>query len=521
VYSGLISLSSAANKQKNILLIPVQDNLSHLGVRYLHYTLLENGFRSNLLFLPYLDLNDSNKAKKIVDFISRMNPLYVGLSLTSLVFNNARDLSIFLKKHFPELTIIWGGVHPTIDPESCMPYADYVMLGESEKSIIDFSSALTSGKDIKDVPNLCYQENGQIKKNPLCSAIEDLDTLPWFDHISKNSYVQRKNGRIYVIDRDVYHMEGRFQGRVYEMLSSRGCAFSCTYCTNNFFNKLYPSNKKVRRRSIENIIGELEQMVKNDPEIELVVFHDESFLICSTEYIRKFCETYKEKINKPFLVRVTPTSINKEKLILLKEAGVSWVSAGLQSGSDEVNKKVYNRHAFKKDFMQAANLLKELNIASKYDVILDNPFENESNTIETIETLIETPKPYIVEFFSLTFLPGTELYDRAQAECPEKMEDCKTKDYMGFKKSYLNKLTVLAVYLPQSLMIKLLQLYRTDSNGSKMFKFAFNVSSLLSAVYYKPKTLIRLLKLSRENSYVKAAKMIPLYIKDYFAVRNF
>ncbi len=305
------------------------------------------------------------------------------------------------------------------------------------------------------------------------------------------------------------------------MLSSRGCAFSCTYCSNNFFNKLYPSNKKVRRRSIENIIGEFEQMVKNDPEIELVVFHDESFLICSTEYIREFCAAYKEKINKPFLVRVTPTSINKEKLLLLQDAGVSWVSAGLQSGSDEVNREVYNRRVFKKDFMEAANLLKELNIASKYDVILDNPFEKESNTIETIETLMETPKPYIVEFFSLTFLPGTELYDRVLAECPEKMEDCKTKDYMGFKKSYLNKLMVLAVYLPKTIMKKLLQLYKVDSNGSAMFKLAFNVSTMLSTVYYKPKTLIQLLKLSCENSYIKAAKMIPLYIKDYFAVRNF
>ncbi len=262
-------------------------------------------------------------------------------------------------------------------------------------------------------------------------------------------------------------------------------------------------------------------MVKNDPEIELVVFHDESFLICSTKYIREFCEAYKDKINKPFLVRVTPTSINKEKLLILKDAGVSWVSAGLQSGSDEVNREVYNRHAFKKDFMEAANLLKELNIASKYDVILDNPFEKESNTIETIETLMETPKPYIIEFFSLTFLPGTELYDRVLAECPEKMEDCKTKDYMGFKKSYINKLTVLAVYLPKTIMKKLLQLYKVDSNGSAMFKLAFNISSMLSTVYYKPKTLIQLLKLSRENSYVKAAKMIPIYIKDYFAVRNF
>lgn len=508
---------SVNHKQKNILLIPVQDNLSHLGVKYLHYTLLENGFNSKILFLPYFAINNSVYLKTLQEFISQMAPLYVGLSFASLDYYSARDLATFLKKTFPEFPIICGGVHPTVDPDSCTSFADYIMVGEGEKAIIDFSNALINGTDIREVPNLCYRENGQLKKNPLCSVIENLDGLPWFDHLPKHSYIQRKDGRIYVIDKDIYRKEGRFKGRIYEMLSSRGCAFSCTYCTNNFLNKIYPSNKKVRRRSIENIIGELEQMKKNNPEIKQVVFHDSSFLVCSKKYIEEFCETYKKKIYIPFIVSTMPHTLDREKLLLLKDAGVSWVGMGLQSGSDNVNKYIYRRYVYKKDFLKAAKLIRELNLPIKSDVIMDNPFEKEDETIETIETLFETPKPLIIEFFSLTLFPGTELYYRAKAECPEKLEDCRGRNYAKVRETYLNKLMVLAVYLPESIMKKLLQLYKANPDGNVTFKVAFYISKFISEIYYRPKNLLHWFKLMCGNSYARTLRTIPLYIKDYFS----
>ncbi len=514
-------MTSESSKSKDVLLIPVQDNLSHIGLKYLHYILLDGGFQSKLLYLPYLDLNDSHGRNNLREFIAQLNPLYIGLSLTSFEYNRARDLSIFLKKNFPAIPIIWGGVHPTIEPNSCFPYADYICIGEGERSIIDFSSALLNGQDISEIPNICNQENWQEQKNKLYPAIKDLDPIPWGDHVPKQGFIQRKDGVIYPLDKRIFRKEARFQGKLYELMSSRGCAFSCTYCCNNFFSRMYSDNKKVRRRSIDNIISELEYAVKFNPEIELIIFHDDSFLVCTTEYLMEFCKVYEEKIKKPFLVRVTPTSINRDKLIRLKQAGLSWITMGLQSGSDTVNREVYKRRSLKKDFLKSAQLINELYIAGKYDVILDNPFEKENETIETIETLIETPKPYLIEFFSLTLFPGTELYDRVLAECPDKMEDCREKNYTGFEQSFLNRLVVLAIYLPESVMRKLLQLYTKNSGKNRKFKAYFFISKVLSSAYYKPKTLLNVLKLSRGNSYVEAIRIIPMHVKDYITTRNF
>ena len=513
-------MASADDKQRNILLIPVQDNLSHLGVKYLHYTLLEKGFKSKLLFIPYFSKDNPEMLNSLKEFVAQLDPLYIGLSLTSMEYHRTANVASFLKNAFPEVPIICGGVHPTVDPESCLSFADYAMVGECEFSLIDFTNALINGSDVREVNNLCYLENGKMKENPLAPAIPDLDSLPIFDHIPKLSYIQRKDGKIYVIDRDVYHKEGRFQGQTYEMLSSRGCGFSCSYCTNSYFNKLYPSNKKVRRRSIENIIKELEQMKQNDPEIKQVVFHDSSFLIGRMEYFKEFCKEYKEKIGIPFIVSTTPTSINREKLQLLKDAGVSWVTMALQTGSDYVNKTIYKRYSFKKHFFEAAQLIKEVNLPIKSDVIIDNPLETEDQVIETIEAIAETPKPCLFEIFSLALLPGTELYDRAKKECPDKMEDFRGKNFMKLKKTHLNNLVVLAVYMPKSIIIKLLSLYKANSNGSIIFKIALNISKAASAVYFKPKNLFYWLKLTRGDSYIGAFRIIPLYAKDYFTYRN-
>ena len=91
---------------------------------------------------------------------------------------------------------------------------------------------------------------------------------------------------------------------------------------------------------------------------------------------------------------------------------------------------LYKRNSYRKDFMKAAQLIKEVNLPVKSDVIMDNPFEKETDIIQTIETIMETPKPCLYEIFSLALLPGTELYDRAKKECPEKMEDCRGKNFM-------------------------------------------------------------------------------------------
>lgn len=498
----------------NNLLISIQKDLDVIGLKFLHYYLLENGHHSSLLYLPNFNSHDSQTLTNISRFVRETAPAFIGISLMSVEYYLARDLTEYLKSNFKSIPIIWGGIHPTISPETCLNYADYVCIGEGERTVFDLAEAIKSGRSLKTVNNLCYIENGQIKKNTLYPLIDNLDEMPFYDHLPVNSFIQEKNGKIAPINKKVFKQHARYRGTTYSILSSRGCPFSCTYCCNNFISNLYQT-KKIRRRSTENVIRELEKAVKDNPEIEYINFQDDCFLACNDEYLKEFCKIYKARVDKPFVVRSIPIYITLTKIKYLKEAGLAWISLGLQSGSDRVCQEVYKRKSLKADFLKAARIIKDFNIAAFYDVILDNPFENEEDRLETMQTIIETPKPFYPQIFSLSLYLGTELYQRAKQECPEKIEDSFKKDYLAYHQNTINNLIRLSAFLSEKFMNKIVYLYQCNQKGMK-FKIVLLIAKAWSFIILEPLTYFRVIKLSQGGSYIRTLAVIPNYFKEGF-----
>jgi len=375
----------------NVLLISVQNNLDALGTKYLHYYLLNHGYNSTILFLTDFNSEDKNTLETIRNFVNDREPGFIGISMMSLEYYKSRDITMYLKENGCEIPVVWGGIHPSIDPEMCLKYADYVCIGEGEKTIVDIADAVKNKKTLNTINNLCYTDNGTLRRNPLYPRIADLDEIPYYDHLPVNSYIY-DNDTISQLDRKLFKRHARYLGTTYTIISSRGCPFSCTFCCNNFLSRLYDS-KKIRRRSKENILAELEKAKQDHPELEYVNFLDDCFLAANRTYLEELAELYKEKIGLPFIARGIPIFIKHDQLNYLKDAGLAWLSLGLQSGSDRICTEIYKRKSLKKDFLRAAKIVNDLDIAVFYDVITDNPFETEEDALDTIETLIETPKP--------------------------------------------------------------------------------------------------------------------------------
>jgi len=411
------------------------------------------------------------------------------------------------------IPVVWGGVHPTIAPDTCMEYADYVCIHEGERAIIDIADAVIGNEynKLAHIKNLCYKQDGQIKRNPLYPLIQNLDEIPSYDHIPKNSYIQ-DNDVIVPVNRKTFIRYARYSGTTYSIMSSRGCPFSCTYCCNNVLSGLHDS-KKVRHRSTANIISEIKKAINDNPYIEYINFQDDCFLACSGKHLSEFCEQYRKEIGRPFIVRSIPTYINREKVTALKSAGLAWISLGLQSGSDHTCKEIYKRRSLKADFLKAAGIIKDYNIAAFYDVILDNPFESVEDKLETIQTLVETPKPFYTQFFALNFYLGTELYARASKECPERIDDSTQKDYLLYKKDILNAITRLAAFLNEKTMKRIIHLYKKNpkSVGLKIYLF---INTLRSSFIVEPLTYFRVIKLSQGDNYMKTLKVLPNYFKE-------
>jgi len=496
---------------RTVLLVSLQKDIDVIGLKSLHYYLLNNSCDSHLLFLPTYHQDDHVALKAIYDFISTLSPSLIGISLMSVEFYGACNLTEHIKSHFAPIPVVWGGIHPTIVPIMCLAHADYVCIGEGEKTLLDLVNAIDEKRPITSVNNLCYKPNDEIKCNQLYPLISDLSEIPPYEHMPRNSHIL-DHGTIKHLDIPLFRKHARYSGTTYSVISSRGCPFSCTYCCNNVLTNLYGS-RKLRYRSTSDVITELERAIRDNPYIEYVNFQDDCFLARSDDHLHEFCCEYKKRINKPFIVRSIPIYVTRDKMVDMKVAGLAWISLGLQSGSDRICRDIYKRKSLKADFLKAASIVKDLDVAAFYDVILDNPFATDEDRLETVYTLMETPKPFYTQFFSLTLYEGTELYNRAQTELLVEKDQSLRKDYLLYNQTPLNDMKRLATFLSEERVKHLVYLY-TDKRESMRFRLGMLFAKMLSGFIYEPYTDFRVILLSQRGDFIKALKVLPNYLKE-------
>jgi radical SAM superfamily enzyme YgiQ (UPF0313 family) len=143
----------------------------------------------------------------------------------------------------------------------------------------------------------------------------------------------------------------------------------------------------------------------------------------------------------------TPSTLNREKLSLLVDAGLQFIRMGIQTGSENT-KKLYNRRHTNQQVERAVKIINEFKDKIKnpqYDIILDNPWETEKDLIETLMFLSKFPAPYTLYLFSLNFYPATDLYRKAKAEgiITDDLTDVYRKHFNECHKNYLNSLFLL------------------------------------------------------------------------------
>ncbi len=99
-----------------------------------------NGFEVELINITEKEIDQT------ATLIASQKPLYVGLSvMTGRQTLHSAKLSQKIKA-LSDLSIVWGGIHPSLLPEQCLSedYIDYVIIGEGEETSVEFSRKLQS-----------------------------------------------------------------------------------------------------------------------------------------------------------------------------------------------------------------------------------------------------------------------------------------------------------------------------------------------------------------------------------------
>ncbi|MBN1476230.1 cobalamin-dependent protein [Candidatus Sumerlaeota bacterium] len=345
--------------------------------------------------------------------LAELKPDLVGFSVTVVEMPFVAELSARVRENSPGMPIVWGGTMPTSDPVSCLPHCDFLFRGESETAFALWLEDMANRK----AENLSYlTESGDMVHNPLAPLLQDLDELP-FPHYGVNEWLIEFNQmRQITPERDRDHLRDRFI-----MMSSRGCPYNCSYCCHESFRKNYRGQTYVRRRSIRPIVDEI-RLRQRQLQLDSCVIWDE-ILLKDEEWAIEFGDVYAREVGMDWGGYGHPRFTTERMLRELQDTNLVMVALGVETGSKRISTKVYRRAFMNRDIMALASVCERLGLALTYDMISNNPYEEEQDLRDSLRLLCDLPPAYNVLVKRLKFFPGSSVCELPASErvnLPEK-----------------------------------------------------------------------------------------------------
>jgi anaerobic magnesium-protoporphyrin IX monomethyl ester cyclase len=423
---GSIAIAPALSNSRRmkILLVSFYNDEAY-GLRSLHSTLVQNNVDARMLFFKVESKqlredhaenirkgftgsikNASDKEVELLADVIESNRFdVVGFSLVSSHFSLYKRVYQRIRG-IEGIKIVLGGWQPSLNPEDCIEYTDYLCVGEGEIAFNELITFLSTNQPVDTIPNFWINQVGAVIKNPPRPLASDLSSfpIPLFDH--KYSY--------YIENDTLVNYEPYFDNSRYGTFIGRGCPKQCTYCSNSYMaNHIYPKSwSKIRYRSNEHVKKELITVKEKLPNVRSINFYDEVFT-SDLERIKDLFSWYQKEIQIPFYCFFFPGLCDDEKCRTLASAGLSGVWLGIQSGSPRVRREVFRRIYTNDQVISQARIFHKYGVSVRYDLIFDNPFESFEESLESIFLMLELPRPFSLNLFSLKFFPNTEITKRA------------------------------------------------------------------------------------------------------------
>ena len=342
----------------------------------------------------YLIYNNSDNIEKncvqhIKDHIDDDTDL-IAFSSNTFNWGITKNVINRLKKILPDLMVATGGLHPSIFDKHVLEVCnvDFVLRGEGEKSFPHLLKVIIEKGNLKEVKGLTFREKEEIIRNeedaPLeVSTLESL-SVPDYELIPKtNPYTSLP------------------------IESSRGCAFSCAFCS-------IPHRHNWRGYSPQNVIDRIEHLYNSfgaSCKEKLMLFVDDCFTINTKRALEIFRKLYSlHKTELRYFIEVRISDILKNNMLSqIPFDLVGGMQIGVECRYDEGLKKVHKEITISQ-LMDAMNLVKLYGYASKcfLSFIIGFPWETEKEINLTLDTVKKIAGMYHVpcNINWLIFLPS-------------------------------------------------------------------------------------------------------------------
>jgi anaerobic magnesium-protoporphyrin IX monomethyl ester cyclase len=330
-------------------------------------------------------------SKDLEQFIQKYEPQVIGFSCVSSTYIIARDMIRLTKESHPKIKTIIGGHHATFLYKDVIEESgvDYVCRGEGEEAFPALLAALERGEEHPRIPGIVFLHDNEYHNDDVIALLDDIEALPQ-------------------IERDLVDEAFSFTPKI---VSSRGCPFHCSFCSISAFY-----GGRYRQRSVDSVISDIKRFVSWGHDT--FWFHDDNLTV-DTAWVNSFCNRLraeKLKINYNCMSRVDSIVKNPQMIANMADTGCRLVSIGIESGIEEVLKRM-NKKISTDQIKEAIGILNKLKISHNWYMILGSADEFDSPRYieQNIRFFSSLPLGYVL-ISILTPFPGTALFEKLEGE---------------------------------------------------------------------------------------------------------
>lgn len=361
-----------------------------LGIAYMAGVLQENHIDVEILDASAEDMDFKDVEKELL----KRKPDLVALTALTPTIGRALETAQVVKETLPDSIVVMGGYHPTFNFIETLEdeNVDIVIRGEGEYIMLNLVQALENQSSLHDVKGIVFEDKNskEIVVNPEAPLIQDLDELPF----PALNLLPIKKYRL--LDMDT-HMT--------TMITTRGCPMQCSFCSSAAMH-----GKKIRERSVENIVDEIEYL-KTNYDIDTIAFMDDTFTLKKRKVMAICDEILKRNIEIMWGCTSRVDTLDEKLLKKMKEAGCITIFIGVESADQQQLDNMCKNTTIAK-IENAFKIAHKLKIRTIASVALGMPGDTKEIMNKTVK-FVHKLKPNYAIYSLATPYPGTRFYKEA------------------------------------------------------------------------------------------------------------
>ncbi len=348
----------------------------HLGIASLKAYTRMMGFEVDTIDMAIESLSVADG----IDHIRTFYPQAVGFSLLDDSRLKGLDLIKGIRRAGYRGTIIVGGYFASFAAEELLrdfPEIDFVVRGEGELTLAELLEKIIRQSPLafREIRGLSFREKNQIVHNAARPLIADLDLLPPVD---------RKYAGV-VLEK----------GSHLRIAASRGCWGQCTFC--DIIGMYRQSPGKIwRRRSMKNVVDEIEQLVQRF-HTHYFAFNDDQFLLPGKKGEERAealaAELERRNLKVQFELMCRADTVSPVAMKRLKSVGLQRVFLGLESFNQKQLERLQKGISIRQN-LKALITLYRLHIDVIASVILADAFTPVREVIDQFFILVKLRRRY-------------------------------------------------------------------------------------------------------------------------------